>query len=126
DVAMDDALAMRVRDGLGDGGEMRQQREPLVERLALVDLGGQRRAAEQRHREERLAGAEASGLVHADDRGMLEPRGQPRSALEPANERRARDIADAGRGLLDRDEPAEPAVERAKDPAHSAAPFGER
>src|SRR5262249_16346168 len=70
------------------------------------------------HRVERLARRPAAGFVDADDRRVLQPRREPRLALEADPEA----LVDE---LLDRHRAAQATVARADDPAH-AAPTGLR
>ena len=79
---MDDALPMRVRDRVGDGDHVRQQRQPLVERARAGDHLLERVAADQLHRVERLARRPAARLVDRHDRRVLQPRGDARLAAQ--------------------------------------------
>ena len=78
-----------VRDRIGHREHVRQQREPLIERGRRRHDVVERATLDQLHRVERLAGRPLARLVDADDRRVLEPRGQQRLALEPCAQVRA-------------------------------------
>ncbi len=113
---MDDLARVRVGDRVGNGADVRQQRQPVLEPLRLGDDVAQRVADDQLHRQERQPVRPPPGLVHADDRRVLQPRADQRLALEPRRVDRV-----VGEQLLDRDRAAEPAVERDADAPHPAA-----
>ena len=116
EIAVDDPLAVRVRDRVARGGEARNDREPVLELRRLGDHLVERPARHQLHREERLAGRPAAGLVDRHDAGVLQARGDQRLALEP------RDLV-AGRieQLTSARPAAEPAILGGDDLAHAAA-----
>ena len=87
EIAVDDALAVRVRERVGDGDDVRQEREPLLERRPRArDRRLERSPVDELHRVERLAVRPAPGLVDRDDRRVLQARGDQRLALEARGE----------------------------------------
>ena len=117
DVAVDDAVAVGVGEGVHD---LAQELGRLGHRqLALArELGTQRFAGDERHDVvEQVAGGRAGGEQRHDVR-VLEPRGELDLALE------ALDV-DGGAGLrrqhLDDDLPAQPGLLGKEDAAHAAA-----
>ena len=65
EIAMDDALAVRVRHRVGDREHARQQREPVLERLRVAIDVVERAPGDELHGVERLAGRPLARLVHA-------------------------------------------------------------
>ena len=116
EVAVDDALAVGVRDRLRHREQVGQEREPSRQVRRRADERVERAARDELHRVERRAVGPAAGLVDRDDRGVLEPRGDERLAHEA---RRLR--SGPGLQLLERDGAAEPQVARREDAAHAAA-----
>jgi hypothetical protein len=116
EIAVDDLAAVRVGDRVGHGDHVVQEIDALLDGGALADQVAQRPAGHQLHRVERRAVGPAAGLVHGDDAGVLEPRGDQDLALEP----RLVDVA-ARQQLLDRDVAAELAIVGARHPAEAAA-----
>ena len=84
EVAVDDALAVRVGHRLGDGDDVGQERQAIGERLGLLHDLVERAARHQLHGVERLARGPAAGFVDGDDRRMLQARGDQRLADEAA------------------------------------------
>ena len=112
DVAVDDALAVRVGDRLGHREHVRQEGHALVEAALLLDELLERPPRDQLHRVVRIARRPAAGLVHRDDARVLQPGGDERLAHEPGLGRRR-----ALQELLDGDRPAKQAV---MGPDHAA------
>src|SRR3569832_2362984 len=81
EIAVDDAARVRELDREADIGERAQQARPRRDR-ALHQLR-QRDAGEPLHREERAASVVGAEVVDRRDRGMIEPRLDPRLAQEP-------------------------------------------
>ena len=100
EVAVDHPLAMGVRERVGDGEHVRDEREPRIEIRGLVDHHVERPTLDELHREERFAGRPPPDLVDRDDRGVLEVRRDQRLAREPQ-----RRILRVDQHLLDRDHP---------------------
>ena len=112
---MDDPLIVRVRDGLGGGDHLRQQRQPIGARVGVLDRARQRLAEHQLHHQERLAAGPEPGVVDGDHARVLQARRQLHLALE----------ADRERGVLraqhlDRDRAAEPQIAPGEHAAHAA------
>jgi hypothetical protein len=116
EVAVDDVAAVGVGDGIGDGDDVVEQADALVDGGALGDELAERAAGDELHGIERGAVGPAAGLVDRDDAGVLEARGDEGLAEEA-------DLADVGARdeLLDRDVAAELAVVDAGDAAEAAA-----
>ena len=107
---------MREIDRATDIRERTQQ--PLPGRGGDADQLGQCHAGEPLHREVRPAVAVPRELVDGHDRGVIEPRLDPRLAQEPR-------VILVGRGAahaLDRDVAVDPPVMREHDLAHPTAP----
>ena len=83
DVAVDDPSLVRVRDRLRRGHHVRDERAPLLDRLAGRDQRFERPAGDLAHHVERRPVRTDAAVVHRDDRGVLEPRGDPDLACEP-------------------------------------------
>ena len=96
-IAMDDAVAMRIGHRIRRGEHVRHQRQPLLQRRRVEDQLLERAARDQLHRVERLARGQPSRLVDGHDRRMLQPRRDRRLAqearLEDALPRHARRVA---------------------------------
>ncbi|EAU63718.1 hypothetical protein STIAU_3224 [Stigmatella aurantiaca DW4/3-1] len=75
EVPVDDALGVGVGDGLGHREHVRQQRQPLLQRLLLGEDVRQRAARDELHREEGLAAGPTPRFVDGDDGGVLEAGG---------------------------------------------------
>ena len=116
EVAVDDVAAVGVGDGVGDGDDVVEQADALVDGGALGDQLAQRAAGDELHGVERGAVGPAAGLVDRDDAGVLEARGDQGLAQEA-------DLADvaARDQLLDRDVAAEVEVVGARHAAEAAA-----
>ena len=125
EVAVQDAARMGVGNGVADGDERGQQAHE-VQRLGLplgpfgmvgVDGAGERAAADEPHRVERLVGVcPGSQLVDRHDPGVLELPGQPGFA-----EKARRDLGVAGlfrEQLLEGHFPVQMAVPRQPNPAN--------
>ncbi len=98
EVAVDDALAVRVGHGLGHRHHVREQPKPLRQRprrrVGALSGGavrggafggedvGERSPGDQLHRVEELSRGPAPRLVHGHDRRVLEARGEQRLADE--------------------------------------------
>jgi hypothetical protein len=114
-IAMDDLLAVCVRECVEHGEHVRDQCEPLREGLALRDHLVECAADDALHRVERLPVRPPAAFVDRDDRRVLEPRADQRLALEPHRELRV-----GLEQLLDRDDAIEPRIECLDDPPHAA------
>ena len=115
---MDHVLAVRVRERVGDRDHVRQQRRAARERRAArrrpCRASGRRPAASRRTARRRATRPASWTWTIA---GMLEARGDPRLALEPARERRD---ASASSSLIATVAP-EPEIARLEHAAHAAA-----
>jgi hypothetical protein len=116
EIAVQDALAVGVGDGLDHGDGARQVRQALGQGLGLVDDLGQAAARDQLHGVERRAVGPVAGVVHRYDRRVLEARGDQRLAQEA---RLA--IAVGLEQLLDRDLSAQALILGRCDPTQAAA-----
>jgi hypothetical protein len=115
DVAVDDALVVRVLERVADLGHDRQG---LARReAALAHQPAQVRALDELHQQE-PALARLAEIVDAHDAGMVEPREQACLAQEALGE--ARVPGRAGREDLERDVAVELPVPRAVDDPHAA------
>ena len=116
EIAVDDALPMRLVEGVGDLGRDLQR---LVEReRPLLEAGGERLPVEMRHDEE-VRAVGVADVVDAADMRMIERRDGARLALEP---RAQVGIAgDVRREDLDGDAAIEPRVAGFVDFAHAAS-----
>src|SRR5262249_39510871 len=113
---MDHAFAVRVADRVGDRDHVRQHLEPFAQRLALDDELLERAPLDELHHVIRIAVRPAPRLVHRDDAGGLEARGDQCLAHE------ARFVRVAGaKQLLHRDRAAEPLVDRTDHATQPAA-----
>jgi hypothetical protein len=116
EVAVDDAVVVRVGEGLGRGDQVRQERKLVVGCRGAGRCIGERGPFDQLHRKERLAARPVPDLVQRDDRRMLQARGDSRLAAEAADR--------LGGGVeqdLDGHRPVVPPVPGAQDPPHAAA-----
>ena len=116
EVAVDHAFAVRVADGVGDRDQVAEQTEPLGQRRLRREQLLERAALDQLHHVVRRAVRPAPCFVDRHDAGMLEARRDQRLAHEP----RLVPLILAQQ-LLHRDGAAEPAIDRAHDPAEAAA-----
>ncbi len=84
DVAVDDPALVRVGDRVRGGDDVRQQREPCGQLRGAADQLLERPAADLAHHVERRTALGRAGVMDRDDRRVLEPRGDPGLAGEPA------------------------------------------
>jgi hypothetical protein len=116
EIAVDDALAVGVRDRVGHGDHVRQEGQALARRWGVADDVVERAARDELHRVERLARRPAPDVVDGDDGRVLEARGDRRLA----HEARVRGAALA-EDLLERDGAADPQIAHLEDAAEAAA-----
>ena len=116
DVAMDDPALVCVRDRVRRGDDVRHQRETPGDLGSRSDELLERSAGDLAHHVERRAVRRDSGVVDGHDRRMLEPRGDPRLALESRDR-----VGIERQRLLHRDGATEHGVRRLDDAAHPAA-----
>jgi hypothetical protein len=115
DVAVDDALAVRVRQRCGD---VAQNRQTLVERnRTLSNALAQRLSAHERHGEVRISADGLTRAEHGDDVRLLESCRELDLALEP---RHREGVGELGREHFDDDVAAERFVAGDEDAGHAA------
>jgi len=131
-VAVHDAALVRVREGLGDRDQVRQQLEALARPgLPVAGLGvrqlvepvAQRDPVDALEHAERPADARLAELVDRDDRRVLQLREDPRLGADPPLEQLAharRQVVALARRLEDH-RAAEPLVLAEEDLRHAAA-----
>ena len=115
EVAVDHALGVRVRDRVGHGDHLRQQRQPLREIRRRLDHLVEPLTRHLLHRVERQPVAARAGAIDRHDRRMLQARGHLRLALEAPAE-----IVAIDRDQLERDRATEPRARRGEHRAHAA------
>jgi hypothetical protein len=113
---VDDALAVRIRDRIGDGDDVVEHADPLVDRRARREQVAQRTAGDELHGIERGAVGPTTRLVDRHDARVLEAR-RDQCFAQKAN---LAEIATREQ-LLDRDLAAEIAVVGAEHAADAAA-----
>jgi hypothetical protein len=117
EITVDDAAAVRVRDGLRHVDDVGQEREALGERALARDGLLERSARDELHRVEDLPARPPRGVVERDDGRVLELRRDQRLAEEAG----LGVAAAAVEQLLERHRPAEPPIGRAQDAPEAAA-----
>jgi hypothetical protein len=106
---------MRIGNRVGDGDDVRQERQPLIERIATGDHLAQRASTDELHRVEELAARQAAHVVDGNNRGMLQARGDLHFAMKSLVDGPA-----AQAQLLDGHLPVEAAIVRGKDAPEAA------
>ena len=113
---MDDPLRVGERRGVHRREHVGDQREPVAQRRARLDLVGERLAVDLPHHVVRVAVVVAAAVVDRDDRRVTQARRDPRLAREPGEE-----LGGVRQRLLDRDGALERGVGGREHAAHAAA-----
>ncbi len=111
---MDDALAVRVGERVGDRDRVRHERDALGGRRRRADDLVERAALHELHRVVRIAVGPAPDLVDRHDRRVLQVRGDQRLAREPRD-----DVGVVDEDFLERDDAVRARIARAE---HAAEP----